>query len=90
MQVSPDGALYVERGLGGIGDVLAGAEVTTINGADAHAVSAALLARVHGDTPAFRDALLSRKQQAESPGRFPPGPVLGCRVPPGAVVRRRW
>ncbi len=61
MQVSPDGALYVERGLGGIGDVLAGAEVATINGADAHAVSAALLARVHGDTPAFREALLSRR-----------------------------
>jgi hypothetical protein len=61
MQVSPDGALYLECGLGGIGDVLAGAEVATINGADAHAVSAALLARVHGDTPAFRDALLSRR-----------------------------
>jgi C-terminal processing protease CtpA/Prc len=35
--------------------------VATINGIDAHAVSAALLARVHGDTPAFRDALLSRR-----------------------------
>ena len=61
MQVSPDGALYVERGLGGIADALAGAEVKTINGVDAHAVSAALLARVHGDTPTFRAALLSRR-----------------------------
>jgi hypothetical protein len=61
MQVSPDGALYVERGLGGIDDALAGAELKTINGVDAHAVSAALLARMHGDTPAFRAALLSRR-----------------------------
>jgi hypothetical protein len=61
MQVSPDGALYIERGLGGIPDALTGAEVKTINGVDANAVSAALLARVHGDTPAFRAALLSRR-----------------------------
>jgi hypothetical protein len=61
MQVSPDGALYVERRLGGLADALTGAKVTMINGVDAHAVSAALLARVHGDTPAFRAALLSRR-----------------------------
>ena len=61
MQVSPDGALYVARGLGGIADALTGSEVKMINGVDAHVVSAALLARVHGDTPAFRTALLSRR-----------------------------
>ncbi len=61
MQVSPDGALSVEQGLGGVVDALAGTEVKSINGIDARAVSATLLARVHGETPAFRAALLSRR-----------------------------
>jgi hypothetical protein len=61
MQVSPDGRLQVERGLGGATDPLAGAEVSSIDGLDARTIAAALLARVHGDTPAFRAALLSRR-----------------------------
>jgi hypothetical protein len=61
MQVSPDCGLSVGRGLGGVADALGGAEVKAIDGTDAHTVCDALMARVHGDTPAFRAALLSRR-----------------------------
>jgi len=61
MQVSPRGELRIESELGGAADALAGAEVASINGIDAREVGAALLARVHGDTPTFRAALLSRR-----------------------------
>ena len=61
MNVSPRGELRIELALGGTAHELAGAQVRSINGVDARAVSAALLARVHGDTPAFRAALLSRR-----------------------------
>jgi hypothetical protein len=61
MQVAPHGELYVRRALGGAPDALDGDRVQAINGVDAGTVSGALLARVHGDTPAFRAALLSRR-----------------------------
>lgn len=59
--VAPDGAIHVEHALGGISSGLAGKRVEKINGIDARVVTTALLSRVHGDTPAFRAALLSRR-----------------------------
>jgi hypothetical protein len=61
VNVSPDGDLRVEQALGGTATGLAGARIEKINGADARTICAALLARVHGDTPTFRAALLSRR-----------------------------
>jgi hypothetical protein len=61
MNASPDGELHIAQALGGAASDLAGARVEKINGLDAREVTAALLARVHGDTPNFRAALLSRR-----------------------------
>jgi hypothetical protein len=61
VSVAPDGAIYVEHELGGHSSAFAGARVEKINGIDARVVTTALLSRVHGDTPAFRAALLSRR-----------------------------
>jgi hypothetical protein len=61
VEVSPEGALRIGQALGGAATDLAGARIERINGADARAVCAALLARVHGDTPNFRATLLSRR-----------------------------
>jgi hypothetical protein len=61
VDVSPHGELRIEHALGGAGHELEGAQVKSINGVDARAVCAALQARVHGDTPNFRAALLSRR-----------------------------
>lgn len=47
--------------LGGAATPLAGRRIVRINGHDSRAVATALLARVHGDTPAFRRALLSQR-----------------------------
>lgn len=47
--------------LGGSQTSLAGRRITAINGADARRVARTLLARTHGDTSAFRKALLSRR-----------------------------
>jgi len=61
MVASPDGELRVSQALGGGASEVAGVRVEQINGVDAGEVTAALLARVHGDTPNFRAALLSRR-----------------------------
>jgi hypothetical protein len=61
VNVSPDGVVRIEQALGGAATDLAGARIESINGTDAGAMSTALLARVHGDTPTFRAALLSRR-----------------------------
>lgn len=61
MSASPDGELRIAQSLGGAPSDLAGAQIETLNGVDARAVTAALLARVHGDTPNFRTALLARR-----------------------------
>ena len=61
VSVAPDGGIYVEGDLGGHSSSLAGARVERVNGIDARVVTTALLSRVHGDTPAFRAALLSRR-----------------------------
>jgi len=58
---SPEGELRIAQALGGAASDLAGTRIESINGVDARAVTAALLARVHGDTPNFRAALLSRR-----------------------------
>ena len=55
------GRTGIAQALGGAASDLAGARIESINGVDARAVTAALLARVHGDTPDFRAALLSRR-----------------------------
>jgi hypothetical protein len=47
--------------LGGAPTPLAGHRIMKINGHDARAITMALLARTHGDTPAFRAALLSQR-----------------------------
>jgi hypothetical protein len=61
VHVAPNLALLIRSQLGGDQSPLAGARVRSINGMDADAVAAALLARVHGDTPAFRADLLSKR-----------------------------
>jgi hypothetical protein len=61
MNATPEGELRVTQALGGAASDLAGAPLAMINGVDARTVTLALLARVHGDTPNFRAALLSRR-----------------------------
>lgn len=61
LQVGADGNLRVRNRLGGGSTPLAGAVVNAINGRPAKAIAADLLARMHGDTPEFRAALLSRR-----------------------------
>jgi peptidase S41-like protein len=61
VKVTPDGEVHVEHALGGVATELAGARLEKINGIDTRLVTTALLARVHGDTPVFRAALLSRR-----------------------------
>lgn len=47
--------------LGGADTPFSGREILQINGRDARDVARELMARVHGDTPAFRAALLSQR-----------------------------
>jgi hypothetical protein len=61
VHVTPAGEVLVRSQLGGAASPLAGVRIDSINGVDARRVSKELLARVHGDTPAFRAALLSRR-----------------------------
>ncbi|MEZ0469073.1 S41 family peptidase [Luteimonas salinilitoris] len=56
-----DGQPFIRSKLGGGATDLAGARIERIDGRDARRVTRALLARVHGDTPAFRAELLSRR-----------------------------
>ncbi len=60
VQLSPDGLLIASR-LGGGATDLAGARVLAINGVPAAEVCRELLLRAHGDTPAFREGLVSRR-----------------------------
>lgn len=61
VHVDSAGKLTILSGLGGSHADLQGREISAIKGVPASAVAAALLARTHGDTPAFRAALLSRR-----------------------------
>lgn len=56
-----DGTLAVLSALGGAKTGLTGTRILSIDGNDAKAVVNTLLAGVHGETPAFRAALLSRR-----------------------------
>ncbi|WIA57667.1 S41 family peptidase [Sphingobium sp. WTD-1] len=62
-EVELDGRGYpvVTAKLGGAATPFAGRRITWINGQDAHGIGRTLLARMHGDTPAFRAALLSQR-----------------------------
>lgn len=55
------GRVFVAAALGGAPTALAGARIVAIDGVAAQEAGAAMLARVHGDTPAFRRALLARR-----------------------------
>jgi hypothetical protein len=56
-----DGQLVIQAQLGGADTPLRGARIVAINGEAADAVAAPLLARMHGDTPLFRSALLAQR-----------------------------
>lgn len=55
------GALRIRARLGGAPSPLAGTRIRGINGVPAEQLVAELLARCHGDTPAFRASLLSQR-----------------------------
>ncbi len=61
VQVTDDGSILVKSGLGGAETSYAGAQLKSIDGVDARDVRAELMARAHGDTPAFRSELVSRR-----------------------------
>lgn len=62
-EISLDARQYpvIVAALGGSETPFAGRRITAINGTDARRVARALLARTHGDAPAFRKALLSQR-----------------------------
>jgi hypothetical protein len=61
VHVTENGEVFVETQLGGSDTPFAGARLETINAVSARIVAAELLARAHGDTPAFRAELVSRR-----------------------------
>lgn len=61
VQVDEAGDVYIRSGLGAEGGALAGARIERIDGRPARDVAAELLARAHGDTPAFRANLVSQR-----------------------------
>lgn len=61
VRLGSDGSLMIESALGGEPTKLGGARIVSINGVPAEKATAALLQRMHGDTPAFRGNLLSQR-----------------------------
>jgi hypothetical protein len=61
VSIANDGTPVVTALLGGAPTPLAGRRIRSIDGADARERTDAVLARVHGDTPAFRAELASRR-----------------------------
>lgn len=61
VSIADDGTPVVVALLGGAATPLAGRRIRAIDGADARDRTAAVLARAHGDTPAFRAELASRR-----------------------------
>ena len=61
VSVDADGVPRILAALGGAPTPLAGRRLLRIDGRDAPEVTRELLARAHGDTPAFRAALLSNR-----------------------------
>lgn len=61
VSLDADGALRIVSALGGAPTPLAGRRIRRINGQEAGRVVRTLSARVHGDTPALRSALLAQR-----------------------------
>lgn len=61
VSIADDGTPVVTVLLGGAATPFAGRRIRSIDGADAREHTAAVLARAHGDTPAFRAELASRR-----------------------------
>jgi hypothetical protein len=61
VEVDVDGGIVIRSTLSGGATPLRGARIRRIDGMDARAFSRDLLARMHGDTAAFRAGLLSRR-----------------------------
>ena len=61
VSLDKQGYPVIVAALGGSSAPLAGRRITRIDGRDALDVARALLARMHGDTPAFRAALLAQR-----------------------------
>lgn len=61
VELDARGYPVITAALGGSATPLAGRRIMRINGRPARAVARTLLARMHGDTPAFRAALLSQR-----------------------------
>src|SRR5688572_6718461 len=61
VSIADDGTPVVTALLGGAATPFAGRRIRSIDGADARERTAAVLARAHGDTPAFRAELASRR-----------------------------
>lgn len=59
--INAGGYPAIVAALGGTATPLAGRRIMRINGQDARHVARSLLARMHGDTPAFRRALLAQR-----------------------------
>lgn len=59
--VSQSGEIRIQSKLGGSSSPLAGRRILGINGHPADSIAKALLARMYGDTPAFRAGLLSNR-----------------------------
>jgi hypothetical protein len=59
--VSQSGEIRIQSKLGGSSSPLAGRRILRINGHPADSIAKALLARMYGDTPAFRAGLLSNR-----------------------------
>lgn len=56
-----DGEFVIRAALGGAATPLQGARIVAIDGKPIDALSAALLGRMHGDTPLFRSVLLAQR-----------------------------
>ncbi|MEH3121589.1 MAG: S41 family peptidase [Sphingomonas phyllosphaerae] len=61
VRLDAEGFPVITATLGGAATPLAGRRIVRIDGRDARAIARALLRRVHGDTPAFRKALLAQR-----------------------------
>ena len=61
IRLDPEGYPVIVSALGGSDTPLAGRRIISIDGTDARRVASTLLARTHGDTHAFRKALLAQR-----------------------------
>ncbi len=61
VRLDDKGYPVIAAALGGATTPFAGRRILRIDGRDARAVARSLLARTHGDTPAFRNALLAQR-----------------------------